>query len=198
MLKKLIRNVLTSRMMYVSIKSDLNSKSKISRFCKVKNSKIGRYSYIGPSSVINNCLIGNYCSISSNVKIGLGTHPINFLSSSPLFYSKNNIFGESEYVHLKFNDEIKETRIGNDVWIGANVLILDGVDIGNGSIIAAGSVVTKDVKDFTVVGGVPAKFIKERFDLEKVKEIEKSKWWDFNPEIAVIISKEIMGDENCN
>ena len=184
--------------MYINFKSNIDNKSKISRFCKIKNSSIGKYSYVGPSSIINNSSVGNYCSISSNVKIGLGTHPTNFLSSSPLFYSENNIFRENDYVHLKFDDEIKETRIGNDVWIGSNVLILDGVNIGNGSIIAAGSVVTKDVKDFTIDGGVPAKFIKERFDFKKRKAIENSNWWNFDPEKVVIISKEIMGDENCN
>lgn len=198
MLKKIVKYILTSKIMYISFNSNLDKSSKISRFCKIKNTEIGKYSYVGPSSIINNCSIGNYCSISSNVKIGLGTHPINFLSSSPLFYSKNNIFGKSEYVHLSFNDEIKKTIIGNDVWIGANVLILDGISIGNGSVIAAGSVVTKDVKDFTIVGGVPAKVIKERFNLETRNKIEKSEWWKLGPAKAILISKEIMGDENCN
>lgn len=194
MIKKYLKKLSTSKLVYLKLNSKISKSSKISRFCKIKNSTIGKYSYVGPSTIINNCSIGNYCSISSDVKIGLGTHPTNFLSSSPLFYSSNNIFGESNYTHLEFNDEIKKTEIGNDVWVGANVIILDGIKIGNGSIIAAGSVVTKNVENYTIVGGVPAKFLKERFSIKKKNEIEQSKWWELNPDEVVIISKKIMGD----
>ncbi len=69
-------------------------------------------------------------------------------------------------------------KIGNDVWIGANVLILDGVTIGNGAIIAAGAVVTKDVPPYAVVGGVPAKIIKYRFNKEEIDFLEQLKWWE--------------------
>ena len=79
----------------------------------------------------------------------------------------NNVFPEKE-----------QTTIGNDVWIGNNVTILSGVDIGDGAVIAAVAVVTKDVPPFAIVGGVPAKILKYRFSDELIKELEQLKWWD--------------------
>ena len=79
---------------------------------------------------------------------------------------------------LKGLKEIKKVSIGNDVWIGHNVIIVGNVTIGNGAVLAAGSVVTKDVPPYTIVGGVPAKEIKKRFSDSVIQEIEALKWWD--------------------
>ena len=87
-------------------------------------------------------------------------------------------------------DLLKEINIGNDVWIGLNVTLLDGVNIGNGSIIAAGAVVTKDVLPYSIVGGVPAKLIKMRFDLETINILQNSRWWINEPNEVI----NILGD----
>ncbi|MBP0903726.1 CatB-related O-acetyltransferase [Mariniflexile gromovii] len=145
--------------------------------CAFSNSTLGKFSYINDFSAINNAEIGKFCSIGPSVKVGYGTHPVNFLSTSPIFYSSKPMFGIALTKEEKYKQNGK-TTIGNDVWIGANVFLIDGVTIGNGSIIAAGAVVTKDVPDYAIVGGVPAKIIKYRFVNDKIKEIQKLNWWD--------------------
>lgn len=141
----------------------------------VTNSAVGDYTYFGNYSVISNCSIGKYCSIANDVMIGLGKHPSGFVSTHPAFYRNREEYFFSDGLYF---EEYQPIIIGNDVWIGARVMIVDGVTIGDGAIIAAGSVVTKNVEPYTIVGGVPAKFIKERFDMETRKKLIKIKWWD--------------------
>lgn len=173
------KNIRVNRLSFVT-NSTFQGNNFVDRFCKVRNSTIGKYSYIGFGSDFNNVKIGNYCSISSDVKIGLGKHPIDFFSSSPVFYSNNNPFGVKE-TYFSYDDKPKKTVIGHDVWIGANVVILDGVEIETGAIIAAGAVVTKNVAPYEIVGGVPAKVIKKRFDNETIQQLMASKWWLMEP-----------------
>lgn len=159
-------------------KSFISDKSKVLRGCKLSNVNIGDYSYISKGSDINNSKIGRYCSIAPYVKIGFGIHPTNYLSTSPIFYNDNNVFGFSINHDNEFK-EFKETNIGNDVWIGLNAIIIDGIKIGDGSIIGAGAVVTKDVEPYSIVGGVPAKLIRYRFNEEKIKRLLDTRWWDY-------------------
>jgi len=77
-------------------------------------------------------------------------------------------------------EELKRTQIGNDVWIGARAIVLDGISIGDGAVIAAGAVVTKDVPPYAIVGGVPAKLIRYRFEDDVIQELLKWKWWDLS------------------
>lgn len=157
--------------------SKVSKKAKVLRFSKVYNSSIDEFSYLGKRSSLIFTKVGKYCSVADNVQIGLGTHPIKRISTSPFFYSKNNIFKKAVY-HDDSIIEFSETIVGNDVWIGYGALIMGGIKIGNGAIIAAGSVVTKDVPDYSIVGGVPAKLIKYRFD-EKIREkLLESEWWN--------------------
>jgi len=145
------------------------------------NSAIGDFSYINSNTSIRNTTIGKFCSIAENVKIVLGNHPVNFVSTHPAFYSNNKpfkTFSDNTYV-----EEIKNVIIGNDVWIGEGVLILGGVVIGNGAIIAARAVVTKDVEPYSIVGGVPAKHIKYRFNKEIIKQINTLEWWNWEESI---------------
>jgi acetyltransferase-like isoleucine patch superfamily enzyme len=145
---------------------------------KLLNVIVNDFSYIGPRTQMNNANIGKFCSIGPDCRIGLGRHPSKiFVSTHPIFFSTRgqsqitfsdkNYFGESEKI-----------MIGNDVWIGSNSIILDGVKVHTGAILAAGSVVTKDVQPYAIVGGVPAKVIGYRFEAEQVNKLLKSKWWD--------------------
>lgn len=143
----------------------------------INNSRIASYTYIGNNCIIQNTNIGSFCSIANEVFIGLGKHPSENFSTSPLFYRVQNPL----YIQLVDTNsdfvEYQPVEIGHDVWIGARAIILDGVTIGHGSIVAANSVVTKDVAPYAIVGGVPAKLIKYRFSNEKIEKLLDSCWW---------------------
>ena len=161
------------------INSEILGYNKIGRNTSISNSKIGNFSYIGNFSQVNNVIIGNYCSIASYFKVGLGKHPINFISTSPFFYSKTQHWKFSIITKYPFSEyNIVKTVLGNDVWIGENVIVMDGIKIGNGAIVAAGSVVTKDVPDYAIVAGVPARIIKYRFSEDIILYLQNLKWWE--------------------
>lgn len=164
-------------MLSIRKNSEISEYSKIYPFSIITNSKIGSFSYVSYFCKINNSTIGKFCSIAQNVKMGLGVHPINYLSTSPIFYSPQNPLKIRLLKNLLFEDHIP-IIIHNDVWIGTNVSVLDGVTIGDGAIIGANSVVTKDVDSYSIVGGVPAKEIRKRFDSDLIEELLELKWWD--------------------
>lgn len=143
----------------------------------IRNSSFGDYVYVGPRTSIANAKIGSFCSIGPECSIGLGMHPTNYVSTFPAFFSTAKQ-GQITFVSENSYNEFETISIGNDVWIGTNVIILDGVKIGNGAIIAAGAVVTKDVEPYVIVGGVPAREIKKRFREEVIIELQKIAWWN--------------------
>lgn len=149
----------------------------IGRNVILRNSSIDNNSYVSDNSKIINTKIGKFCSIGPNVKIILGKHPIDFVSTHPSFYSKNKPF--KVYADKDFVMEYETVVLGNDVWIGDNVIIPNGIKIGNGAVIAAGAIVTKDVEPYSIVGGIPAKIIKYRFDKSTINKIEESNWWNW-------------------
>lgn len=142
---------------------------------------IGDHTYIQKGTSMFNVNVGKFCSIASNVSIGPGIHKIDGVSTHPSFYLK-----ETPLIKKFSNENLfvasKTTTIGNDVWIGEKVIILDGITVGTGSIIAAGSVVTKDVAPYSMVGGIPAKIIKFRFSNDEIDLLLKSEWWNFSNE----------------
>lgn len=144
------------------------------------NVAMGKYSYCGYDCSIYNCEIGKFCSIANNVSIGGCKHPFEWVSTSPVFYKGRDSVKKkfSEYER----DESLKTYIGNDVWIGEGCYIKAGVHIGNGAVIGMGSVVTKDVKEYAIVAGNPAHFIRWRFEESIRFEISKINWWDMKEE----------------
>lgn len=139
---------------------------------------VGDCSYIGPRSRLTKVVVGKFSCIGPDVLIGLGTHPSrDFVTTHPAFFSTQCQAGFT-FVSKPYFEEHLTCFIGNDVWIGARAVVLDGVSIGDGAIVGAGAVVTKNVPPYAIVGGVPAKILRYRFndiDLEKLKEL---KWWD--------------------
>lgn len=127
--------------------------------------------------------IGKFCSIACGAKFlfTCANHTMHSLStySFPIFFDE---WGLDKKEITKAWDNKGDIVIGNDVWIGYEAVILSGVTIGDGAIIGARAVVTKDVPAYTVVGGVPAKFIKKRFSDETVEALMKLKWWDWQEE----------------
>lgn len=141
------------------------------------NVQLGDYSYIAKNSSVSCCVIGKFCSIGPNFCCGLGIHPINGVSTAPMFYSTARQNGMTLCEKNKV-DESRQTTIGNDVFIGANVTILDGVTIGDGAVIGAGAVVVDDIPPYAVAVGVPAKVAKYRFDESTIKLLVEKQWWN--------------------
>ena len=141
--------------------------------------RIGYASYIGQNCSIN-ADIGKFTCIANNVVTSSGIHPARqWVSVHPAFYSTSiRQCGFSFVNENLFNDRTSQIKIGNDVWIGSSVTILGGVEIGDGAIIAAGAVVTNDVEPYTIVGGVPAKVIRKRFNDEQIDFLLKNEWWN--------------------
>lgn len=141
--------------------------------------KINGRSYIAPGTRMQNCTIGRFCSIGPEVMAGMGFHPSRgFVSTYPAFFRKHNYGCTKSFVNEDLCEEVADIKIGNDVWIGARAVILDGVTIGNGAIVGAGAVVTKDVPDYAVVGGVPARLIRYRYEPAEIEFLLKLAWWD--------------------
>jgi acetyltransferase-like isoleucine patch superfamily enzyme/GR25 family glycosyltransferase involved in LPS biosynthesis len=148
---------------------------------RISNSIINDYTYVAENAIISNTFIGKFCSIGPNLISGWGIHPTNGISSHPMFYSTMKQNGMTLSPVNKINERLN-IEIGNDVFIGMNVTILDGVKIGNGAIIGAGAVVSKDIPPYAIAVGTPIRIIKYRFDNETIKSLLKIKWWEFNLE----------------
>ena len=157
-------------------KSDIHNTVAILTGTRVYWSSIKKYTYISDHCWIIKAEIGGFCSIASNVMIGGGKHPIHFVSTSPVFYSKKNIL-KTCFKEVDF-EEYSKTVIGSDVWIGSNAFVKGGITIGNGAVIGAYSVVTKDVEPYSIVAGNPAKLIKKRFDDSTIERLQNIRWWD--------------------
>lgn len=150
--------------------------------CFIGAAKIGRYTFIGKDSYVDKSTetIGRFCSIAMGTKISLQNHPMKWVSTHPFSYAKR-------YGFVATNIAIEgvttgKTKIGNDVWIGANVTILSGVTIGDGAVIGADSLVTKNVEPYSIVSGSPAKHIRFRFDEATVAALLKIQWWNWSDE----------------
>jgi len=129
---------------------------------------------------VDKLIIGSYCSIGSGAMFMMGGnqgHNQDWVSTFP-FYFQANIFKESKNAYIKLGD----TVIGNDVWIGSEAMIMPGITIGDGAIIAARAVVVKNVPAYSVVGGNPASIIKYRFKEDEIEKLIEMKWWSWTEE----------------
>lgn len=173
----------------IDLSTILEGKNYIGENTVIINSQIGLGSYISKGTELQNVKIGRFCSIGPFLYTASGRHPTDMVTTYPGFYSMNGAariqFDEIRYTYqevLKVDNTDFSCIIGNDVWIGANVTILGGVKIGDGAIIAAGAVVTKDVEPYLIVGGVPAKPIRYRLSKDNIRFMNDLQWWnkDFN------------------
>lgn len=195
-LKKLLRNIVFKACPELSIldrnidwnylnntetKNNIGKNVRIYTPCHINDCQIGNYTYISYNAWITQTIIGKFCSIGPNLVCGWGIHPTNGISTSPSFYSSkapNNVsFSKENKI-----EERKPIIIGNDVFIGANVTILDGVTIGDGAIIGAGAVVSKNIPPYAIAVGCPITISRFRFDDERIAELRRIEWWNFDEE----------------
>jgi acetyltransferase-like isoleucine patch superfamily enzyme len=163
--------------LHLSPKVKLGRGAMIRSNTEIGDISLGSYSYIsGPHSYVESAQIGKYCSIARQVVIGASGHNYNWVTTSPVIVTKT-------YGMISNNVEQPQKHapiIGNDVWVGINAVIMRGVTIGDGAVIAAGSVVTTNVAPYSIVGGIPAKHIKFRFNEHQVEQLLKIGWWNWN------------------
>lgn len=158
--------------------SKIDKTSKVCSASELSNVSIDRYSYVGNRCFISNTKIGSFCSIADRCCIGGASHPIDRVSSSPVFHEGNNVLKRNfaEFPKIK----TPKTFIGNDVWIGMGCYIKAGVEIGNGAVLGMGSVLTKDIPPYEIWAGNPAKKIRDRFDKQTSEKIQHTKWWNYD------------------
>ncbi|MFD1788937.1 CatB-related O-acetyltransferase [Sphingomonas floccifaciens] len=152
--------------------------------------RIGAFTYFTQRCRFANATIGRYCSVGPGVQIGMTQHPTGWMTTSPIGYVSDFFAFERHFVDenpaweralpLQDYDQRPHTTIGNDVWIGTNAYIRDGVTIGDGAVIAAHSVVTRDVPPYAIVGGNPARILRYRFDDALIERFQALGWWRCN------------------
>jgi virginiamycin A acetyltransferase len=195
--------------------ADQRRVSFIKNFIKSPNIIVGDYSYyddpIDPENFEKNVLynygndrliIGKFCAIATNVKFIMNgaNHKLDGISTYPF-----PVFGNSWETAMNLLIELPskgDTVIGNDVWIGYESLIMPGVKIGDGAVIAAKSVVVKDIPAYTVVGGNPAHPIKQRFSDAEVAQLLEIRWWDWEIDkisrhVSIIMQSDIQALKNA-
>jgi len=170
------------------------SPARLNNASLIGNCRLGAFTYIGAGSEIRNAEIGRFCSIAANVAIGPAEHPLGWLSSHPFQFDGVRYFdGSPEWKKfarndLRFRGNSASTVVGNDVWIGRNAIIKQGVRIGDGAVVAGAAFVNQNVPPYAIVGGVPAKVLRFRFNTEIIQRLERVQWWryELNSELSSI------------
>ena len=141
---------------------------------------LGDYSYVERGAEAIYADIGKFCAIASNARINALAHPVDRISQHKITYRPNEYFLYAK-VDKDFREERRDARvlIGHDVWIGHGAVVMPGLSIGHGAVVGAGSVVTKDVAPYEIVGGVAASHIKWRFSESVKSRIIALAWWDW-------------------
>ena len=145
----------------------------------------GAYSYCRTDRIHSDFRLGRYCSVATDVALSDKEHPLNRISTHPFTTHRHMV----DFAKTEFNSDITTKEfcqlrpapiIGNDVWIGTGALLKRGITIGDGAVVGARSVVTKDVPPYAIVGGVPARIIRFRFDQKTIERLLKVQWWQYN------------------
>lgn len=144
-------------------------------------SAMGDYSYVVNDSEIIYTTIGKFCSIAAHTRINPGNHPMTRASQSHFTYRASAYFDDAtdDADFFKWRESFP-VNIGHDVWIGHGAIVLPGRNIGTGAVVAGGAVVTKDVPDYAIVVGNPARVIRMRFQPEIAERLKALQWWDWS------------------
>lgn len=158
--------------------SCIHPSAKIESGTSFISSSIERHSFCGYDCDVYLASIGSFTSIANGVVLGGARHPMEWVSTSPVFYAGRDSV-KAKFAEHKLTPPVG-VRIGHDVWIGRSAIVLAGVTIGDGSVIGAGSVVTKDVPPYAIVAGNPARLIRYRFDENVIQKLKEINWWNFS------------------
>lgn len=146
----------------------------------IEYAALGDYSYLGQRCIVSDAHIGKFCAIAACVRVGAPNHPMDRPSLHRFTYCPEYYSPAAERDHGFFRERrLDRVVIGNDVWIGHQATVLPGVTVGDGAVIAAGAVVTRDVAPYTIVGGVPARLIRPRFTSGTAERLQRIAWWDW-------------------
>ena len=180
---RLIPGFRASPFSYASKDSQFAEASALVGTASVYRSAIGRCSYVSGARIAN-ATLGAYSSVGPGAIVGgLGEHPSRWMTTHPSFYSTRGPNAISFAQVDVFPGEHQPVSVGNDVWIGARAMILDGVTVGHGAIVAAGAVVVNDVAPYEVVGGVPARRLRMRFEAEVIRALLERPWWNLPDDV---------------
>ena len=166
--------------------------ARIKDYAELIDSELGAYSYVSQNSIVNKTIVGKFCSIGHGTYVGLWEHNMAVSTHSFYLYETSGDFVKG---YKSFDKCAISTSVGNDVWLGANCVILKGCIIGDGAIVGAGSVVTRDVPPYGIAVGNPAKVVKYRFPPEEVAFLLKLQWWNASREVLQeMVNSQLFND----
>ena len=170
-------------------KSSLGVNSVVFEHVQLIDTNLGKCSYVQSNSKFISTEVGSFCSIGSGVSVGLSSHPTSLVSSSPVFYDPRQPLPFFFVDRPSGYESISRTIIGSDVWIGEGAKIKSGLTIGVGCVIGAGSLITKNVPPYSIVGGVPGRILRKRFSDEMCEELLGSRWWESEDSKLAVLAK---------
>jgi acetyltransferase-like isoleucine patch superfamily enzyme len=180
--------------------TSLHAKCAVKSGCRIYDSSVGRYSFLGRSCFVTNSQVGSFCSIADGCIIGSAAHNLEWASTSPVFQGRANAF--RTMLHDGGFEPPKTTKIGDDVWVGLRAIVLGGIHVGNGAVVGAGAIVTKDVPPYAIVAGNPARIIRYRFDDNVISALLESGWWELSDKdlrsVAAFINSPLEFVANVN
>ena len=173
---------------------NIDKSAKVCAKSELNGVSLGKYSYVGNDCFMVQVDVGAFCSIADRCCIGGAGHPIERVSSSPVFHEGSNVL-KKNFQMFPFAHTPK-TKIENDVWIGIGVVIKSGVTIHNGAVVGAGSVVTCDIPAYEIWAGNPGRKIRDRFDKQTAEIIGNTEWWSKSDLEIKELSKQFI-DVDC-
>lgn len=165
------------------VRSTLGAYTEVGARTLIAETEMGDYSYIVQDGEVIHATIGKFCSIASHVRINPGNHPMERASQAHFTYRASRYFeGEADEEAFFDRRRAQPVTIAHDVWIGHGAIVLPGVTVGCGAVLAAGAVVTRDVASYEIVAGVPARVVRRRFEAEVGARMIRLAWWDWSHE----------------